>query len=201
MNAFAEAFGKQLARPSGLGGRMVGGAMRIANRRATALTIAALDIVSGHAVLDLGCGSGDAIPALLRAVDGHHAAMFGFDHSPDMIAAAKRRYPGVSLAEARFDALPLPDASIDRILATNVAYFWHDHASVLREIGRVMRPGGRLAVYVTEASALRRAGLGASGTHRLFDAPDLVKMLGPNTIVDRVNAGLGVSGWIATLDY
>ena len=99
-----------------------------------------------------------------------------------------------------YSYLPFTPASIDRILAVNVAYFWHDHRVVLDELLRVLRPQGRLAVYVTEASHLRRIGLDATGTHRLFDADELQEMLGSTANVERVDAGFGVGGLVATLD-
>lgn len=197
MTALATAIGKQLARPTGWRGRLVGAAMRVANRRATALAIEALAVAPGNAVLDFGCGAGDAIPCLSRrARDGQ---IYGIDHSADMIAAAARRHAHATFHCASFTALPLPAASVDRVLATNVAYFWYDDGAVLDEIRRVLRPGGRLSVYVTAASALRRAGLGNSGTHRLFDRYDLARILGPRAKVENVDAGFGVAGLIGTL--
>ena len=92
MIALSRALGSQLARPRGLGGRLVAGAMRIANRRPTALAIAALDVRPGDAVLDFGCGAGDAIPALRAAA--RLGPVVGIDHANDMIVAARRRHPG-----------------------------------------------------------------------------------------------------------
>ena len=198
MNAFAAALGQQLARPSGIGGRLVGQAMRIANRRATRLAIAALDVRSGDTVLDLGCGTGDAVPALSAAADG--GRVHGLDHSQAMIDAARHRHTDVIFHCASFTEIPLPDASVDRLLATNVAYFWHDDRAVLTELLRVLRPGGRLALYVTTADSLRRIGLGSSPTHRLFNAATLRTMLGPAATIATVDAGFGVAGMIATLD-
>lgn len=198
MNALAAALGRQLARPSGVAGRLVGQAMRIANRRPTRLAIAALDVHSGDTVLDLGCGTGDAIPALSAAADG--GRVHGLDHSQAMIDAARRGHVDAIFHRAPFTEIPLADASIDRILATNVAYFWHDDRAVLAELLRVLRPGGRLALYVTTADSLRRIGLGSSPTHRLFTAATLRAMLGPAATIATVDAGFGVAGMIATLD-
>ncbi len=170
--------------------------MRLANRRATTLTINALAVQPGNVVLDLGCGTGDAIPALVAAAGG--GIVHGLDHSLDMIAFARRRRPNAVFHRASFDRIPLKSGSVDRVLAVNVAYFWRD-PSALAEILRILRPGGRLAVYVTEGAALQRVGLGTSGTHRLFDADTLEIELGSKALIRSINAGLGVRGLIATL--
>ncbi|MEG3170314.1 methyltransferase domain-containing protein [Sphingomonas sp. LB3N6] len=198
MTAFAAALGRQLASPSGLGGRIVGQAMRVANRRPTRLAIDALGVRKGDVALDLGCGTGDAIRALSAAAGCGH--VYGLDHSPDMLDAAGRRHPAATVFRASFTEIPLPEASVDRILAANVAYFWHDDRAVLAELMRVLRPSGRLALYVTTAGSLRRIGLGDSGTHRLFDEADLRAMLGPTAMIATVDAGFGVAGLVATLE-
>ncbi len=198
MNPLAATLSRQLANPSGAGGRLVGQAMRVANRRPTRLAITALDVRPGDSVLDLGCGTGDAIPALTAAAGA--GRVYGLDHSQEMIASARRRHPGAILYAAPFTDIPMPDESVDRILGSNVAYFWHDDRAVLNEIRRVLRPGGRLAVYATTGDSLRRIGIGSSETHRLLTATDLKTMLGPTADVTTVNAGFGVAGMIATFD-
>ncbi len=198
MNPLAATLARQLASPNGAGGRLVGQAMRVANRRPTRLAITALDVRRGDIVLDLGCGTGDAIPALAAAAGT--GRVYGLDHSQDMIASARRRHPGAIFYAAPFTDIPMPDDSVDRILASNVAYFWHDDRAVLGEIRRVLRPGGRLAVYATTGDPLRRIGIGSGETHRLLSAADLQAMLGPAAIVTSVNAGFGVTGMIATFD-
>lgn len=198
MNAVASALGRQLARPTGVGGRVVAQAMRLANRRSTALAIAALDVRAGNAVLDLGCGPGDAIPALQAAAAS--GTVHGVDHAEEMIALAKQQHPQALFSVADFNALPFPSASFDRILATNVAYFWKDDQAILAELARVVRPGGRISVYVTETAVLRRIGLHETGTHRLFTPDQFREMLGSTATIRAVDAGLGVRGLIGTID-
>ncbi|MES3153292.1 class I SAM-dependent methyltransferase [Sphingomonas faeni] len=198
MNPLAATLARQLASPSGTGGRLVGQAMRVANRRPTRLAITALDVRRGDTVLDLGCGTGDAIPALTAAAGT--GRVYGLDHSQDMIASARRRHPGAAFYAAPFTDIPMLDESVDRILASNVAYFWHDDRAVLGEIRRVLRRGGRLAVYATTGDSLRRIGIGSSETHRQLTPADLQVMLGPAAIITSVNAGFGVTGMIAIFD-
>jgi ubiquinone/menaquinone biosynthesis C-methylase UbiE len=198
MKRVSAALGRQLAHPHGLGGRIVSQAMRLANRRPTRLAITALGIRPTDSVLDLGCGPGDAIPQLLAAApDG---AVHGLDHAPEMLIIAKQRYPAAAFHQGSFTALPFAARSFDRVLATNVAYFWQDHETVLGELRRILRPGGRLAVYVSEQAMLRRIGLADTGTHRLFTRDQLHQMLGPTANVVDVQVGPGVKGMIGTID-
>jgi ubiquinone/menaquinone biosynthesis C-methylase UbiE len=198
MSLLATALGRQLSQPRGMGGRVVAQAMRFANRRPTSLSIEALGVQPGDAVVDLGCGAGDAIPALIEAAFG--GIVHGLDHAPDMVALASRRHPGATFHLGSFTALPFADGSIDRVLAANVAYFWYHESAVMAEIWRVLRLGGRLAIYVTEPATLRRAGLDMTGTHQLYSADRLVELLGPAATIRRVDVGFGVRGFIATID-
>lgn len=198
MNRVSAAFGRQLAHPHGPGGRIVSQVMRLANRRPTKLAIAALGICPTDSVLDLGCGPGDAVPLLLAAApDG---AVHGLDHAPEMLVTARQRYPTATFHQGSFTALPFAAQSFDRVLATNVAYFWRDHETVLGELRRILRPGGRLAVYVSEQAMLRRIGLATTGTHRLFTRDQFREMLGPAASIIDVRAGPGVKGMIGTID-
>lgn len=193
----ANSLGAQLARPAGWRGRALGAVMRVANRRPTALAIEALGIQDGDTVLDLGCGFGDALPALICAAGT--GAVHGVDHS-EAVEVAIKRCPGAHLHRAEFIALPFADSSVDRVLAANVAYFWHEPLAVLCELSRVLRPGGRMALYVTDARHLRRLGPDGVGTHRLFTGETLREFLGQAACINPVEVGLGVRGWIATLD-
>ena len=102
----------------------------------------------GEAVLDLGCGAGfDAFVAAQLA--GPTGRVVGIDMSPEMLAVAEagRReatFPQVEFQVAQVEALPFPDASFDVALSNGVLNLIPDKPQALREIFRVLRPGGRL---------------------------------------------------------
>ncbi|WP_448661184.1 class I SAM-dependent methyltransferase [Sphingomonas sp. CJ20] len=209
MGSAAHWFGSQLSHPRDWGGWLVGQAMRIANRAPTRLALEALDAGPGHAALDLGCGPGEGV-ALLALQAAH---VHGVDASDTMIAAARRANRGmiaqgrVTLAPGRFEAIPLPDCSVDRILAANVAYFWSDMAAVIGEIRRVLRPGGRLVLYLTAAETMRNWTFADARTHRHFDAGDLQAALteasiAPSAItITRHRLFGGVIGLVCAVDF
>ena len=102
----------------------------------------------GESVLDLGCGAGfDTFVAAQRV--GLEGRVVGIDLSPEMIAVAQAGqaeagFPQVEFCEAPVEALPFLDASFDIAISNGVLNLVPDKPAALREILRVLRPGGRL---------------------------------------------------------
>jgi ubiquinone/menaquinone biosynthesis C-methylase UbiE len=71
------------------------------------------------------------------------------------------------------DMLPLADRSVDRILAVNVAYFFGSDGMTLAEMRRVLKPDGKLVVYVTSEKSMRNWRFASVKTHRFFDESKL----------------------------
>ncbi|MGY1748700.1 class I SAM-dependent methyltransferase [Modestobacter sp. SYSU DS0511] len=115
-----------------------------------------LGVAPGMRVLDLGCGEGrHAFEAYRRgaevlAVDWGAAEVTTTRTWLQAIAAAGEAPPGAAAEVARGDlrALPVPDASVDRVIASEVLEHIPDDRTALAEIARVLRPGGRVAVTV-----------------------------------------------------
>jgi SAM-dependent methyltransferase len=101
---------------------------------------------SGQHVLDVGCGPGSLIAALLTKLEP--AAVAAVDPSASFVAAAKERYPGVDVRRAAAEALPHPDGAFDATLAQLVVHFLTDPVAGLREMARVTHPGGVVAASV-----------------------------------------------------
>jgi len=200
--------GRQLRRPSGLLGRLTGVLMRLINATPNRLAVDALRINPYDIVLELGFGPGHAI-ALLAAL-ATRGFVYGIDQSPVMLEQAQTRNRRaidagrVYLYEAAFERMPFEDASVDKILAVNVIYFWQDAAAVLAEIRRVLRPGGRIVIYATEAASMQRWKFAGPKTHLLFTAADLSALLArggfnPDGVtVAKVPIAKGIDGLIAT---
>ena len=93
-------------------------------------------------VLDVATGTGLVAEALLR----RGFSVTGLDQSPDMLRVARRRFDKrVPLVEAAADDLPFPDASFDHLTFTYLLRYVEDPAATLRELARVVRPGGTIA--------------------------------------------------------
>jgi len=104
-------------------------------------------------VLDLGCGTGNLILEAARRWPG--AELTGLDGSVGMLEVARRECTNlpqsdrarVSFVHAYADALPFRDASFDVVMTAFVLQQVTDRIAVLREIYRVLRPGGTVAIY------------------------------------------------------
>src|SRR3989454_792536 len=109
-----------------------------------------LDLRPGETALDLGSGAGiDAFLAARRV--GPTGRVIGVDMTPAMLDraranAAEAGLTQVEFRQGRLEALPLEDASVDAVTSNCVINLVPDKSIVFREIVRVLRPGGRLAI-------------------------------------------------------
>lgn len=115
---------------------------------AYARAVAESGLPAGGIVIDVGCGTGRAIPAL-RAAVGPAGTVLGVDFTPQMLALA-RAHARVSraillLGDARH--LPLRTASVDGVFAAALISHLPDTPTGLHELARVTRPGGRLVLF------------------------------------------------------
>ena len=97
-------------------------------------------------VFDVGCGDG----ALVCAAASRGAVVTGLDSDPAMLAAARMRADGAhvqaAFVEGRIEQIPFADASFDVVVAVTVLCFVADASRAVREMSRVLRPGGRLVL-------------------------------------------------------
>jgi SAM-dependent methyltransferase len=199
--------GEQLRSPSGRYGRLVGQLMAIFNGEPNRLAIAAVDVRPGDRVLEVGFGPGCGIAGLARrAMRGR---VLGIDQSPEMLDLATRANlhaiadGRVQLRLGRFDALPYADASINKVLAINVAYFFGPEGKEVAEIHRVLKPGGLAVVYVTDRATMRDWKFSGPDTHRLYDVEELNRLLRQggfgyrDIFIEKVRLPFGVRGLVA----
>lgn len=150
----------QFARPRGLLGRVVGRMMARRNATLTRRTIGALDLRGDETVLEIGPGPGVGLRLLAESLP--HGQVIGAEPSPAMRAQASartRRFGDrVRLLDATADSLSLPAAGIDAVCAINNVQLWRPLAGSLAVVHDLLRPGGTLALGVTENAVLPRGG-------------------------------------------
>ncbi len=129
-------------------------------------------------VLDLGCGTGLLLDRAAGRWSG--ARLVGIDLSPEMILQARRKHAG----DPRFTfevgdaaALPLERASIDLAVSTISFHHWADQPGGVREVGRVLRPGGLFILADARPPLLLQPVLrrlhGSRSRQRLFEQAGL----------------------------
>ncbi|MBE3199456.1 class I SAM-dependent methyltransferase [Frankia sp. CH37] len=115
---------------------------------AYAAAVADLAPGAGAVVVDVGCGTGRALPPL-RAAVGPAGVVLGLDVTPQMLEVARdqgRARPGeLLLGDAR--RLPLASGRVDAVFAAGLVHHLPDIRAGLAELARVCRPGGRLAIF------------------------------------------------------
>ena len=142
----------QFHQPTGAVGHVAGWIMgrRSSNVARNRWAVQLLDVQPTDRVIELGCGPGVAIAALAAlALQG---SVVGVDHSQVMIHQARRRNRAavragrVRLIHTPVQSLPVSDGPFDAALAVNTVGMWPDPIVRLRELARLLRPGGRIAL-------------------------------------------------------
>ncbi|MER6016445.1 class I SAM-dependent methyltransferase [Streptomyces bluensis] len=115
---------------------------------AYAAAVTELGLRSGDRVLDAGCGTGRALPPL-RAAVGPSGVVLGADLTPAMLEEAVRagRSRDGQLLLTDVAALPLRTESLDAVFAAGLIAHLPNPTENLRELARVVRPGGTLALF------------------------------------------------------
>jgi ubiquinone/menaquinone biosynthesis C-methylase UbiE len=108
-------------------------------------TLARISVQPTDCVLDVGCGTGALLDQLARACP--QAQLAGIDPVPEMLGVARRRLASsIDLREAWAERLPWDDASFDIVVSNSVFHYVRQPVVALREMTRVLRPGGRLII-------------------------------------------------------
>ena len=112
----------------------------------------AAGIIAGQRVLDVACGTGILARTVAVRV-GPKGAVSGIDVNPGMLAVATKLAPGIDWRAAAAEALPYSDEYFDAVVSQFALMFFSDPQAALREMRRVLKPGGRLAVAVFDGIA------------------------------------------------
>lgn len=142
----------QFAKPAGLVGRWLLWRMNRHHSRLTDWGLGHVSIRETDTVLDVGCGGGRTIAKL--AVAARTGRVFGVDYSPASVAASLRANRAlveqgrVQVRQAAVQALPFDANMFDLVTGVETHFWWGDVAAGMREVFRVLKPGGTLMLVV-----------------------------------------------------
>jgi arsenite methyltransferase len=177
--ALAEALAGQLRQPSGMVGRALGYILNRANRPINERAVERLDVGASDSVLEIGFGGGVATAKVLARTQGFVA---GIEISDAMVKHASRRFRHeiergrLEIRRGSVRAIPYEDGRFDRALTVQTIYFWPDPAADLREIHRVLSPGGRLLVATATKEEMEKRSWTRHG-FRKFEDDELGSLL------------------------
>ena len=144
----SERIARHSAHPRGLLGQIVARLMALTTAAVNRQVFEALEPKPGEQILELGCGHGRSLRRVAdRIADGE---AFGVDPSAVMCDVAVRHCAkAIRAGRARIErgdseTIPAPDDAFDKAFSVHTLYFWPDLDTGLRELRRVLRPGGEL---------------------------------------------------------
>ena len=144
----------QCGKPAGWLGRLNLWSMNRRHSQVTDWGLKRLSIASHDTILDIGCGGGRTVHKL--AAIAWEGKIYGIDHSEESVAASRRTNQDwiargrVEIQHASVSHLPFADQMFDLVTAVETHYYWPDLPADMREVWRVLKPGGRL-IIIAEA--------------------------------------------------
>ena len=139
------------AHPKGRMGRAMLKFMNLCHAPLTNWGLDLVDIQDGWTMLDIGCGGGATLKRLhKRSPD---AKVYGIDISEESVAKARKVNKAllekqVFIQQGSANKLPYEDVKFDLVTAVETVYFWPSLPECLKEVHRVLKPGGRFAIMV-----------------------------------------------------
>ena len=139
------------AHPKGKMGRAMLKFMNLCHAPLTNWGLSLVDIQDGWTMLDIGCGGGATLQRLLKRSQG--AKVYGIDISEESVTKARQINADmldkqVFVQQGSAEKLPYEDGKIDLVTAVETVYFWPNLPSCLKEVRRVLKPGGHFAIMV-----------------------------------------------------
>ena len=146
-----KSFFSQCARPEGFLGRMMLRFMNFGHAPLTNWGLGLIEIHDRWTMLDIGCGGGATLKRLLKRSEG--AKVYGIDISEESVAKARRVNAKVLdkqvfVTQGSAEKLQYEDGKFDLVTAVETVYFWPNLPDCLKEVKRVLKPGGQFAIMV-----------------------------------------------------
>ncbi len=172
---------KQFQKPSGILGKYISKKLLKMNAATNDWVIENCRIKPSDRILELGYGPGYAVEKIAPVLDT--GKIYGIDFSKLMYKHASRRNREeiragkAELFTGSVDTLPFENDQFDLVFGVNIVYFWSDPAKEIREVLRVLKPGGRLLLYHTDRESLRKIPVATEKVFTAYTAIELEALL------------------------
>ena len=182
----------QFKKPTRWVGRLFTWLMNISHSSLTDWGLTHVDIEPNFTILDVGCGGGRTTEKLSALAP--IGMVYGVDYAEGSVAASRARNAQLIKAgraeihQGSVSALPFPDSKFDLVTAIETQYYWPDLVNDMREILRVLKPGGELIVI---AESYRK------GTHNALQRPVMKLLKASNLSVDDHRQLFSAAGYTA----
>lgn len=170
----------QLRKPEGEEGIRTGESMNQGNKFMNLKTIEILNPSAGDSILEVGMGNGWFVGEILKT--DKTIRYTGCDYSSVMVAEATRiNQQWIERGQAEFllgevSKLPFPAKAFNKIFTINTVYFWKNNGIALRELKRVLKPGGSLIIAIRPKRQMEHYPFTRYG-FTMYSAPELKEML------------------------
>jgi ubiquinone/menaquinone biosynthesis C-methylase UbiE len=157
-----KALSRQLKNPTGLIGLITGLLMNKANSEMYSFVLNLTPFTPGDKILEVGFGSGRHISRLVSM--SQKSIYTGIDISPTMIRSATRYNSDlierkiVRFVQADISKLPFNDCTFDRVITLNTIYFWDNPVDAMKEMARVLKPGGSISLGANSKDEMIKQG-------------------------------------------
>ena len=141
---------RQVRKPSGPLGKRIVHAMNLSHAAMTDWALQQVLVPKNAAILDVGCGGGRTVAKL--AALAPEGKVFGVDYSAASVAVSQETNAGeiqagrVQIEQGSVAALPFADHTFDIVTAVETHYYWPDLPANVREVLRVLKPGGKFVL-------------------------------------------------------
>jgi ubiquinone/menaquinone biosynthesis C-methylase UbiE len=147
---FFDPFIKQIRKPTGLLGSLMARAMNLSHSKLTNWGLSHIQINNDYTILDVGCGGGRTVNKLAKIAN--MGKVYGIDYSDESVRVSRKRNKKfikggrVHIQKGNVSSLPYSDDYFELITGIESYYYWPDLGHDMKEILRVLKPGGTLII-------------------------------------------------------
>jgi len=174
-------FEDQLMKPTGEEGKVVANFLTKVNYDKAVWSISFLDLKDNDIALEIGYGSGFALKLLSQeAINGK---IYGLDFSETMHDEATKLFKDeISEGKIKLDVgdiaqSPYKDNFFDKIIAVNVLYFWTEPVQVLKEILKILKPGGKVVFFIYHKDSELHQERAKDGVFAHYSGEEVVELM------------------------